>query len=129
MPAGTDPSTASGCVWGGSAVCAAGPITFDNTTGIAEYKGLLVRLEKRFPKGTQFLVSYALGSFKGTNGPGTVDPGLGFNNDDWFENYGPLPTDLRHILNISAVIELPRRFQLSFIVSAHSRPPFSAYVG
>ena len=109
-------------------VCSAGPITFDNTTGIAEYKGLLMRLEKRFSRRTQFLASYALGSFKGSNGPGNVDPGTGFNNDDWFENYGPLPTDLRHILNLSGFVELPRRFQLSFSVSAYSRPPFSAFV-
>jgi hypothetical protein len=109
-----------------TAVCSAGPVTFDNTTGIAEYKGLLVRLEKRFSKRTQFLASYALGSFEGSNGPAL---GLGFNNDDWFENYGPLLTDLRHVLNVSGIVELPRRFQLSFNLSAYSRPPFSAYVG
>src|SRR5262249_28233180 len=40
-----------------TAVCSAGPITFDNTTGIADYKGLLVRLEKRFSRRTQFLTS------------------------------------------------------------------------
>src|SRR4030095_16308905 len=31
-----------------TAICSAGPITFDNTSGIATYQGLLVRLEKRF---------------------------------------------------------------------------------
>jgi len=112
-----------------TAVCSAGPITFDNTTGIAQYKGLLVHLEKRFSRRTQFLASYALGSYKGTNGPGGGQfPGTGFNNYNWFESNGPLPTDLRHILNVSGLVELPRRFQLSFTVSAYSRPPFSAYV-
>jgi hypothetical protein len=110
-----------------TAVCSAGPITFDNTTGIAEYKGLLVRLEKRFSGRAQFLASYALGSFEGSNGP-IIIVGTGFNNDDWFENYGPLPTDLRHILNLSGSVELPWRFQLSFSVSAHSRPPFAPFV-
>src|SRR5262249_9050324 len=43
-----------------TAVCSAGQITFDNTAGIAQYKGLLVRLEKRFSRRTQFLSSYAL---------------------------------------------------------------------
>lgn len=113
-------------------VCSNGPITFDNTTGIANYKGLLVRLEKRFSRRSQFLVSYALGSYKGSNGaPGantlnTTSPG--FNNDNWFENYGPLPTDRRHILNISGFVDLPRRLQVAFSVSAYSRPPFSAFV-
>jgi hypothetical protein len=109
--------------------CSNGPITFDNTTGIAQYKGLLVRLEKRFSGRTQFLASYALGNYAGTNGPGGGQfPGTGFNNNNWFESNGPLPTDLRHILNLSGVVDLPKRFQVSLSVSAYSRPPFSVYV-
>ncbi len=112
-----------------SAVCSGGPITFDNTTGIAQYKGLLVRLNKRFSRRTQFLGSYALGSFKGSNGPaGFGVIASGFNNENWFENYGPLPSDLRHTLNLSGFVDLPSRFQISFSVSAYSRPPFLAYV-
>jgi hypothetical protein len=117
-----------------TAVCSSGNIYFDTTIGRARYKGLLVRAEKRFSGGTQFLASYALGSYVGSNGTGTGTseaPGgrvFGFNNDDWFENYGPLPTDLRHILNLSGFVELPRRFQLSFSVSAYSRPPFAPFV-
>jgi carboxypeptidase family protein len=112
-----------------TAVCSAGPITFDSTSGTADYKGLLVRLEKRFSRRTQFLVSYALGSFKGTNGLGGVAfPGTGFNNDNWSESYGPLPTDQRQTLNLSGFVDLPWQFQVSFSVSAYSRPPFSAYV-
>ena len=112
-----------------TAVCSNGQITFDNTTGIAQYKGLLMRMEKRFSRRTQFLASYALGSYTGTNGPGGVQfLGTGFNNDNWFESNGPLPTDRRHILNLSGVVDLPRKFQVSFSVSAYSRPPFSVYV-
>ena len=112
-----------------TAVCSAGPITFDNSIGIAQYKGLLVRLEKRFSGRTQFLASYALGSYTGTNGPGGGQfPGTGFNNNNWFESNGPLPTDLRHTLNLSGFVALPRSFQVSFSVSAYSRPPFSVYV-
>jgi hypothetical protein len=61
-----------------TAVCSNGPNTFDNTTGIAQYKGLLVRLEKRFSRRTQFLASYALGSYTGTNFNGNANfPGTG----------------------------------------------------
>jgi hypothetical protein len=108
-----------------TAVCSNGAITFDNTTGIAQYKGLLVRAEKRFSNRTQFLISYGLGSFEGSNGPGV---GTGFNNDDWFENYGPLPTDIRHIFNFSGFVDLPWQFQISFNLSAHTPPPFSAFL-
>jgi hypothetical protein len=31
-------------------------------------------------------------------------------------------------LNLSGFVDLPQRFQLSFSVSANSRPPFSVYV-
>ena len=112
-----------------TAVCSAGQITFDSTSGTAEYTGLLVRLEKRFSRRTQLLASYALSSFKGTNGVGGVAfPGTGFDNDNWSESYGPLPTDLRHVLNLSGFVDLPSRFQVSFNISAYSRPPFSTFV-
>ena len=100
-------------------------ITFDNSTGIAQYRGLLIRVEKRFSGRTQFLASYALSSNVGSN---ATAAGLGFNNDNWFENYGPLANDRRHVLNVSGFIELPRHFQVSFGVSYYSRPPFSAFV-
>jgi hypothetical protein len=115
-------------------VCSNGNIYFDTTIGRARYKGLLVRVEKRFSRQAQFLASYALGSYVGTNGTGlgsSEAPGgrvFGFNNNDWFENYGPLPTDLRHILNLSGIANLPWRLQVAFSVSAYSRPPFAPYV-
>jgi hypothetical protein len=116
------------------AVCSNGSLYFDTTIGRARYKGLLVRAEKRLSRHTQFLASYALGSFVGSNGTGTGTseaPGgrvFGFNNDDWFENYGPLPTDQHHVLNVSGFVELPWRLQLAAGVSAYSRPPLAAYV-
>ncbi|HEU0007780.1 MAG TPA: carboxypeptidase regulatory-like domain-containing protein, partial [Terriglobia bacterium] len=92
-----------------TAVCSTGQITFDNTSGIAQYRGLLVRLEKRFSRGVQFLASYALASFQGSNGPEVA--GNGFNNDNWFENYGPMRTDQRHVLNVSGSVDLPWQFR------------------
>ena len=116
------------------AVCSNGPMYFDTTVGRAHYLGLLVRAERRFARGSQFLASYALGSFRGTNGTGTgtsENPGgrvFGFNNDNWFENEGPLPTDQRHVLNLSGFVDLPWRLQLAASVSAASPPPFAPYV-
>jgi hypothetical protein len=117
-----------------TAICSSGGMYFDTTIGRARYAGLLLRAERRFSGRAQFLASYALGSYVGTNGTGTATSEnsggrfFGFNNDDWFENYGPLPTDYRHVLNVSGFVELPWRLQASFSVAAYSRPPFSAYV-
>ena len=118
-----------------TAVCSNGNFFFDTTIGRARYAGLLVRAESRFSGRAQFLASYALGSYVGTNGTGTGTSeagggrAFGFNNDDWFDNYGPLPTDYRHVLNLSGYVELPWRFQVAFTAAAYSRPPFSAFVG
>ena len=116
------------------AVCSNGSLYFDTTSGRARYVGLLVRAEKRLSRQRQFLVSYAYGSFVGSNGTGaatTENSGgrvFGFNNDDWLENYGPLPTDLRHVLNASGMFSAPGRLDVSFNLSVASRAPFSAYV-
>ena len=116
------------------AVCSNGHIYFDTTIGRARYIGLLVRVEKRLSHRTQFLASYALGSFVGTNGTGTgtteapAGRVFGFNNNSWFENYGPLPTDQRHLLNLSGFVELPWRLQLGINVSAYSPTPFAPFI-
>jgi hypothetical protein len=60
-----------------SAVCSSGVITFDNTSGLARYQGLLVRVDKRFSKRIQFLGSYARASNTGANGPGASAAGPG----------------------------------------------------
>jgi len=117
-----------------TAGCSNGNIYFDTTIGRARYKGLLVRAEKRFADRAQFLASYAFGSYVGTNGTGvgtTEAPGgrvFGFNNDNWFENYGPMPTDMRHILNLSGFANLPWRLQVAFSISANSLQPFAPFV-
>jgi hypothetical protein len=116
------------------ALCSNGPIRFDTTGGRARYAGVLLRGDARIGSRARFLASYAFGSYVGSNGTttGTVEMSTGrasgFSNDNWFENYGPLPTDLRHILNLSGYVELPWRFQAGFNVSATSRPPFTAWL-
>jgi hypothetical protein len=101
------------------ALCSSGPITVVDHFDRAKYRGLLVRVEKRFSNRTQFLASYAYSSNVGTNR---------VNNDNWSEGYGPLDRDVRHILNLSALVELPYRLQLGFNSSYYSRPPFTAFV-
>ncbi|HKZ79674.1 MAG TPA: carboxypeptidase regulatory-like domain-containing protein [Pyrinomonadaceae bacterium] len=101
------------------ALCSAGSINVVDGFGRATFKGLLMRLEKRFSRRTQFLASYAYSSNVGTNR---------VNNDDWFEGYGPLDRDVPHILNLSAIVDLPFRLQLGFNSTYYSRSPFTAFV-
>ena len=117
-----------------TAACSNGSLRFDTTSGRARYLGLLLRAEQRLAGRGRVVASYALGSFVGSNGTGegtSEAPGgrvFGFNNDDWSENHGPLPTDYRHVLNVAGSLSLPWRLDLSFNLSATGRAPFSAYV-
>ena len=100
------------------ALCSLGPINVQSNFGRATYKGLLVRADKRLSKGFQFLWSYAYSSNVG------LGVGVPSNLDNYFENYGPLDRDVRHILNVSGIVQLPKRFQLGFGVTYSSRSPF-----
>ena len=104
------------------ALCSLGPIFLTTGIGSGNYRGLLVRAEKRFSRGWQLLGSYAYSSSQG-NGFG-----VGFDNDNPLSNYGPLNTDYRHILNGSGLVQLPRRFELGIFTTYVSRPPFSVFV-
>jgi hypothetical protein len=105
------------------ALCSLGPISITSDIGSARYEGLLVRAEKRFSSGVQFLASYAYSSNVGDNFAN------GFDNDHPLDNKGPLDRDVRHILSLSGLAQLPKGFHVGFFVSYISRPPFSAYLG
>ena len=108
------------------ALCSNGPINVATPAGRVTYKGLLLRGDKRLSHGFQLLGSYAYSSNTGTNGTGA---GSGFNFDNWFENRGPVATDITHIVNLAGMAQLPWRFELGLNFSFSSVPPFSAYVG
>ena len=107
------------------ALCSNGPINVLVPGGRVTYKGLLLRADKRLSHGFQLLGSYAYSTNTGTNGTGA---GSGFNLDNWFENRGPVATDITHIVNLAGVAQLPSRFELGLNFSFSSVPPFSAYV-
>jgi hypothetical protein len=50
------------------------------------------------------------------------------NNDDWFKGYGPLDRDVPHILNASAIFDLPWKSQVAVNSTYYSMPPFTAFV-
>lgn len=105
------------------ALCSLGPISLTSGIGSANYRALLVRAEKRYSHGLQFLASYAYSSNVGDNF------GNGFNNDNPLDNRGPLDRDVRHILSLSGLAQLPKRFRVGLFVNYISKPPFSAFLG
>ena len=110
-----------------AAPCSLGPISLGTAIGHARYEGLLVRAEKRFSRRWEFLASYAYSSNVGNN----FNPGsnLGFDNNNWLANFGPLDRDVRHIFNVSGLVQLPKSIQVALTTTYNSTPPFSAYLG
>jgi hypothetical protein len=105
------------------AICSNGPISVFTPAGRAAYKGLLVRVDKRFSHRLQFLGSWAYSRNTGTNSSN------GFDLENWLQSRGPLPTDLAHIVNAAVVIQMPVQFEFAANFSYSSVPPFSAFVG
>ena len=96
------------------APCSNGGVGAIISGGRTNYEALLVKLDKRLSRRLQMQVSYALQAQQGINGI--------FNNDNWFQYWGPQAS--HSILNVSGTVELPWKFQLSFISSYTSRSPF-----
>jgi hypothetical protein len=95
-----------------NAKCSTGAITFWDPGGRGNYRGLLVKLTKRFTNHYQLTASYALQS------QAAVEV---FSNNNWFAGYGPYGP--RHVLNISGLMQLPWGFEASVISSTISATP------
>ncbi len=99
-----------------TAECSSGPINFWWPGATSKYKALLVKVDKRFSHHYQFTASYALQSSHSV-----LDVTQNLNN--FFATYGPdLP---RHSLNISGIVELPWKFQISVLSAFQSHPPIA----
>ena len=105
------------------ALCSLGPISLTSPIFSATYRGLRVRAEKRLSHGLQFLASYANSSNVGDNFSS------GYDADHPLDDKGPLDRDIRHIVSLSGLAQLPKRFQVGLFVSYISKPPFSVFLG
>jgi hypothetical protein len=99
--------------------CSTGSLGFRTSAGRSNYRALLVKVDKRFSQRFQFIASYALASQLTMNGI--------TNLDNWFENYGP--SNGRHSLNVSGMVDLPFKVQFAFISSIGTRGPYRPSVG
>jgi hypothetical protein len=96
-----------------NAQCSNGAITFWTPGGKERYQALLMKLDKRYSHRYLFGVSYALTSRDTVNGVSNLD--------NYFESYGP--SAARHLLNVSALVDLPGNIQLGIISAMASRAP------
>jgi hypothetical protein len=105
--------------------CSNGPIGATISGGRGTYKGLLVRADKRFSHRHQVGVSYALASDTNIYGIQKLyTPVTNLNN--LMQNVGP--SSPRHILNLSAIVEVPGGIRVSLISSFSSRVPFQPVI-
>jgi hypothetical protein len=96
-----------------NAQCSTGPITFWTPGGHETYNALLLKLDKRFSNRYLFGLSYALTDRT------TID---GISNlDNYFANEGPAGP--QHLLNLSALVDLPGNIQIGIVSAMSTRPP------
>lgn len=103
-----------------TAQCSNGPISFISSNGREQYRGLHLKLDKRFSTRYQFTASYALSSLRGFFQTENLN--------NWFGTSGNLNNDVRHRFTFSGVVDLPYGFQASLISVLQSRPPFNATI-
>ena len=105
--------------------CSNGPIQATISGGNGTYKALLVRADKRFSHRHSVGIAYALQSDQNIYGLNQLDTPI-TNLNNWMQNVGP--SSPRHVLTISGMVELPGKFQVSFISSFNSRQPFQPII-
>jgi hypothetical protein len=105
--------------------CSNGPVQASISGGRSTYKGLLVRADKRFSGHFQGQVAYALQDQQDIYGASQLNTPIS-NLNNWLQNVGP--SSPRHILNVSAIVNLPWRLQVGFISSFSSRVPFQPII-
>jgi hypothetical protein len=100
-----------------TARCLNGPFEVIEGSGKEDYKGLLLKLERRFTNRYQFTASYA---YSRTRGFGY---NLDLNNPFALSGFGAV--DRPHIFSFSGVAELPLGFRAGLIMSFESGAPLS----
>jgi len=77
--------------------------------GHSRYDGLLISLQKRFSQGLQFDFNYTYSFSKDNNSSvaNTVIGGLLYDLRDPNIGYGPSDFDIRHLINVNGIWELP----------------------
>jgi hypothetical protein len=100
--------------------CLNGPFEVLEGSGREDYKGLLLKLERRFTSRYQFTASYAYSRTRG------YDYDLDLNNPFAFSGFGS--SDRPHIFSFSGVADLPLGFRAGLIMSFESGAPMTVKI-
>jgi len=100
--------------------CLNGPFEVLEGSGREDYKGLLLKLERRFTSRYQFTASYAYSRLRG------FDYDLDLNNPFRFSGFGS--ADRPHIFSFSGVADLPLGFRAGLIMSFESGAPMTVKI-
>jgi hypothetical protein len=128
VPMAIDINPRSGGTTGNRPLPQFGRVLQTASIGEADYKALLVRLEKRLDRNYMYTVSYTLAS---TNGNISSSSFLSTVTDSSHLEYdnGPNNSDRRHAVVASGSVLLPYDVVLGAVFSARSTMPFSALAG
>jgi hypothetical protein len=128
VPMAIDINPRSGGTTGNRPLPQFGRVLQTQSIGWADYRALLLRLEKRFDRNYMYTVSYTLAS---TNGNVSSSSFLSTVTDSAHIAYdeGPNNSDRRQALVASGSVLLPFDINLGAVFTARSTMPFSALAG
>jgi hypothetical protein len=128
VPMAIDINPRSGGTTGTRPLPQFGRVLQTQSIGYADYKALLVRLEKRLDHNYMYTVSYTLASTNGNVSSSSFSSTVTDSAHIDYDN-GPNNSDRRHALVASGSFVLPHDVVLGAIFGARSTMPFSAIAG
>jgi hypothetical protein len=99
-------------------------IDLEESISKSNYKGLYTRLDKRFSRNYQFLVSYSF-----VNSKDNAPAGRFTDENNFGIDYGPANAERRHSLVASGGVMLPYGIQIGALWTLRTSLPFSAGAG
>ena len=104
-----------------------GNVSRFESSGRSRYDALVLAFNRRATKWTSLRVSYTLS--KSIDDAGNFFFSSPQNNFDLNDERGPSDNDQRHRFTLSGTIDAPASFELSYIFSYASAPPFNVLTG
>lgn len=101
-----------------------GRVDLEESISKSKYRGLYIRLDKRYSQRHQFLVSYSL-----VKSEDNAPAGRFTDQSDFSRDFGPANAERRHALVASGAVQLPFEIQLGAVWMLRTSLPFSATAG